>query len=50
LVTCATLVAAGFAVVLAVAAALVFGFLAGLLAGFIINVAGIPPLAPALGC
>ena len=47
--TCATLVAAGFPVVLAVAAALAFGFFAGLLAGFVINEAGIPPLITTLG-
>jgi ribose/xylose/arabinose/galactoside ABC-type transport system permease subunit len=47
--TCATLVSAGFPVVLAVAAALAFGLLAGLLAGFIINEAGIPPLITTLG-
>ncbi len=47
--TCATLVAAGFPVVLAIAGALAFGLLAGLLAGFIINEAGIPPLITTLG-
>lgn len=47
--TCATLVAAGFPVMLAVAAALAFGLLAGLLAGLIINEAGIPPLITTLG-
>lgn len=47
--TCATLVAAGFPVAIAVAGALAFGFLAGLLAGFIINEAGIPPLITTLG-
>ena len=47
--TCATLVAAGFPVVVAVAAALAFGFIAGLLAALIINEAGIPPLITTLG-
>ena len=47
--TCATLIAAGFPIVLAVAAALGFGLFAGLLAGFIINEAGIPPLITTLG-
>ena len=47
--TCATLIAAGFPMPLAVAAALAFGLLAGLLAGFIINEAGIPPLITTLG-
>ena len=47
--TCATLVAMGFPVLIAVAAALAFGLLAGLLAGVIINEAGIPPLITTLG-
>ena len=47
--TCATLVAAGMPIVVAVAAALAFGFIAGLLAAFIINEAGIPPLITTLG-
>ena len=47
--TCATLVAAGFPIALAVTAALAFGFIAGLLAAFIINEACIPPLITTLG-
>lgn len=47
--TCATLVAMGFPVLIAVGAALAFGLLAGLLAGVIINEAGIPPLITTLG-
>jgi len=47
--TCASLVAAGFPVTFAVAAALAFGVLAGLFAGFIINEGGIPPLITTLG-
>lgn len=47
--TCATVIAAGFPVAVAVAAALGFGLCAGLLAGFIINEAHIPPLITTLG-
>ena len=47
--TCATLIAMGFPVSLAVIAALACGMTAGLLAGFIINEAGIPPLITTLG-